>query len=103
MKRPLSYIFIHEKVTLFCLRSIVGVSHFLAMSVEPFYALLLLPIDVNYMIEVVQAIRKQKEQKVFSEALVFPNSLEQLVHYYKKRDSDPSVRPSSFVRLRKTC
>ena len=62
MKRHLSYIFIHEKVTLFCLRSIVGVSHFLAMSVEAFYALLLLPIDVNYMIEVVQAIiRKQKE------------------------------------------
>ena len=62
MKRPLPYIFIHEKVTSFCLRAIVGVSHFLAMTVEPFYALLLLPIDVNYMIEVVQAIiRKQKE------------------------------------------
>ena len=63
MKRPLSYIFIHKKVTSFCLRSIVGVSHFLATSVEAFYALLLLPIDVNYMIEeVVQAIiRKQKE------------------------------------------
>ena len=38
------------------------VSLFLAMTEEPFYALLLLPIDVNYMIEVVQAIiRKQKE------------------------------------------
>ena len=62
MKRPL-FTFLYMKiVTSFCLREIVGVSHFLAMTVEPFYALLLLPIDVNYMIEVVQAIiRKQKE------------------------------------------
>ena len=58
----LMYSFKYEKVTSFCLRSIVDVPHFLAMTVEPFYALLLLPIDVNYMIEVVQAIiRKQKE------------------------------------------